>query len=647
MQVFRKSFEFSKNQKLINQKYRPDIEGMRAVAVVLVIFAHFSIPGFSAGFIGVDVFFVISGYLMTRILVEEYEHSSGIRLTRFYANRLRRLFPALLFVLLVSSIFAYYLLPVSVNLSNSIAAASAVMWVSNLYFAFSDVDYFSDINGVNVFLHTWSLGVEEQFYILWPILILFFIKISGRMNRDKFLGGVFLFIFFLSFVFCIFLSKKYPILSYYMMPTRAWQFSSGALVWIFCRYIKLNDFSSNIAGWLGVLLLCVGMYFVSMGKTYPGFQALIPTLSACALLVSGENSKNSFAPSFLSKNAMQFIGGISYSWYLWHWPVLVLGEIIFPVKGNVGNTVLAILASFLLAVASLKFVENPVRFGQFSFFRHRWQIISVMFLAILVSSQFLRWNIYSQELNKIEENSLYVKAKRDVPVIYQMGCDDWFSSSELKPCVFGKSDAKKTAILLGDSIGVQWFPTLKEMLDPENWKIVILTKSSCPMVDEKYFYQRIGREYTECTIWREKAIDWINSHDVDYLFFGSTASSDFSDEQWRKGTARILDKLSRNVGNIYLIESNPVLGFNGPDCLQTKSSSCVSSVNNPQYSNVASILKEVASHRENVHWIETSSLVCPGGYCHAMRDGVVVYRDQQHLTASFAAKAAKHFADQM
>lgn len=640
-----------------SSNYRPDIEGMRAIAIVLVVLSHLSIDGFSAGFIGVDVFFVISGYLITGVLVREYESSAKIELLRFFSNRMRRLLPALMLVILVAGAVVYNIEPETTHLSQSMAAAMAVAWISNIYFAFSDANYFSSGSGENAFLHTWSLGVEEQFYIVWPLIILAYFKLHRKYAKVTALVPLFSIIAILSLLACIFISQFNSIFSFYMMPTRAWQFSAGALAWVLFRQGKYSSGFYGVTGWVGVILLMAGLVGIDKNTVYPGWAAIIPTLAACALLVSGgilESNRSSVMtwPSrLLATPLMQGIGKISYAWYLWHWPVIIVGAYVAPVKGDFLNTMAALLISLMLAILTHYMLENPVRYGRLARVRHGWQMLAAVSLILIANSQLLRWNAHAQEVLSIEDNSRYVQAKNDAPMIYGFGCDDWFHSSELKPCVFGEDSAKKTAVIFGDSIGVQWFSTLAAMYDPHQWKIVVLTKSSCPMVDEIFFYQRIGREYTECEEWRNKAIEWLQARKVDNIFLGSTASSDFTEKQWTEGTGRILERLSRSADAIYVIEANPTLGFNGPDCLIKEKREggykCQSLSENSQYSRVASFLKGVVDKYPKAHWVETASFVCPEGLCQAIRNDTVVFRDAQHLTATFTAKAAMHFSNQM
>lgn len=213
--------------------YRPDIEGLRAVAILLVVAAHAGIPWFQGGFVGVDVFFVLSGYLISGLLISEIRQSGRLDIVAFYVRRMRRLGPAMLLMLLVISLLAVILLPAPRQLVQTYAATSAALWVSNFYFAFADIDYFSASAVENLFLHTWSLGVEEQFYLIWPMLLLALLgRRGGGAGKRVTAQAAMLVIAAASLVGCVLLSQAAPKLGFYMMPARIWQFALGALVWI-------------------------------------------------------------------------------------------------------------------------------------------------------------------------------------------------------------------------------------------------------------------------------------------------------------------------------------------------------------------------------------------------------------------------------
>jgi peptidoglycan/LPS O-acetylase OafA/YrhL len=639
--------------KTNNKFFRGDIEGMRAVAILLVISAHFAIPGFSAGFIGVDIFFVLSGFLITGILVREYQQEGRINLVRFYANRFRRLFPALATMLIISCVAASWILPDTQNLLHSKAAAMAAVWLSNIHFTFADVDYFAAESSTNLFVHTWSLGVEEQFYLLWPLLILVAMALPAVRGKPSLpIWLVLLAVFIASLIACILLSSTQTVFAFYMMPTRAWQFAAGGAAWLLSQNMPATTAGARLGGIIASLLLAAAMLCISSTSTYPGLLALLPTLATCALLWAGSAS-NAPNQALLSMPFMQWVGRLSYAWYLWHWPVLILGEHLLPVRGDFTNTLGAITLSLLLALITHHVIENPIRFGKTREVKPSWQISTALALMILLNSQMLRWYTETGEQFSKNQPNQYTQAKSDLPFFYNDGCDDWYRSDELKPCFYGSAGATKTVVLLGDSIGVQWFPALTQMYHSSEWTLIVLTKSGCSIVDEPFFHPRLNREFTECGSWRNKAIEWIIQQKPDTVFMGNSAATHrFTDEQLVNGTRRILGRLSPAAEILYLIEANPVLKFNGPDCLikhhKTSPEKCTADrANEVEHLHIASLLKSITTNYENVHWLETASFVCPTGQCSAEKDELVIYRDHAHLTAKFTATATGHFFKQI
>ncbi|RYF80446.1 MAG: acyltransferase [Comamonadaceae bacterium] len=626
--------------------FRRDIEGLRAVAVLLVIAAHYEMPGFSGGFIGVDIFFVISGYLITGILVREYAGTGRIDLLRFYANRLRRLLPALLTMVLLSSVAIAWILPVDQQPTQGHGAAMAMLWVSNVLFAFANADYFAAETSSNVFLHTWSLGVEEQFYLIWPLLLL----LALRQRSQKCLGRLLVVLAVASLTACVWLTQNQPILAFYMMPTRAWQFSAGGLIWLCASRAPPTAVQAQVASGLGLAALVVSLTAIGPTSLYPGAWALLPTAACTLLLWAGSSNSRPGTDAALCHPTAQRIGRLSYAWYLWHWPVLVVGEQLLPIRSHPANTALALGLSLLAAVATHHFIEKPIRFGRSAQIRHTFQMSLSVGLMVLASWHLMRWSGDAESLasNNRKASELLI----DNPTIYNDGCDDYYRSDRLKPCIYGNVNAQKSVVLFGDSIGAQWFPALTTLFNSEDWKIIVLTKSSCPMVDEPSFLGRIGREYTECTVWRNRAIGWLQQRHVQHLFVGGSAARDFSPQQWTEGTSRILDQLAPHADAIHVIGANPILSFDGPSCLREKPhEQCQSSPANPERATVAKFIKMAVARQPKASWLETSDFVCPENHCEAIRDvagnKIVVFRDNQHLTASFVATAASYFRQQM
>lgn len=633
--------------------YRPDIEGLRAIAILLVVAAHAKVPGLEGGVVGVDVFFVLSGYLVSALLTQEFFSCGRINFVAFYARRFRRLLPALLIMLLGTSIAAFVILPSSEQVTQTIAAACAAFGASNFHFAFTEQDYFAPSAESNLFLHTWSLGVEEQFYLIWPALLVLVVNVScrqGRLSHITCLNWAMTLIIVFSLGACILLTDSAPTQAFYMMHSRAWQFALGALAWLQVQSVMAAS-SSLICGlgWLGMGMIGLAALMLDTSTGYPGVWALLPSLGAAAVLVTGSTQACSGVSWWLSMRPLPVIGRLSYSWYLWHWPVLLLGGALIPLE-NPATRFILVLIALALAVLSHYLVETPIRSSRLLAARPRMVIYGAITLMLL-SANLLSNHWQHMALEKMEslEQRRYAAARADVPLIYARGCDDWFHSATLKLCNFGRNDAPHTVVVMGDSIGVQWFPAMVKVFDSQSWRLVVLTKSSCPMVDEPFFYQRIGRDYVECAQWRQQALAKMAELKPDVLLIGSTDSYGFTRQQWTEGTRRVLAQLAPYAGKLYLLRATPRLPFDGPVCLSKKyglslqpppASSCSALSRDAQNNDVWGWLMAAVEPFRNVQLLDLNEAVCPNGKCVAELDGRVVFRDQQHLTADFAASLA-------
>lgn len=636
--------------------YRGDIEGLRAVAVLLVIGGHAGVPWLSGGFVGVDVFFVLSGFLITGLLLRELADTARIDFMGFYLRRLRRLMPALILMVVLASLGAMLLLGPGEQLQQANTAAMAALWMSNVSFALTQADYFAPGAENNLFLHTWSLGVEEQFYLIWPALLLWSLGHRRTGLRVARLKGIMLAIFALSLGASIFLTPRYPQWAFYMMPVRAWEFAAGALIWLHFgseragESIERKASSLSIVhwlGWLGLGMIAGAAVGYGMQTSYPGWRAVVPVLGATFVIAAGRAGSMRGVSRVLSLPWLQAIGRVSYAWYLWHWPVLVLGH---AVTGSHAPWVRAIevLVSLGLAVASYRLVETPVRHQRIWLTRRRVALFGALGVTVVVCSLSMYWFSTAVVHSDSPAMRRYTQARFDGPSIYKQGCDDWYHSDRVRLCKFGPDDAAHTVVLMGDSIAGQWFPALSQVASKPGWRLIVVTKSACPMVDEPIFYARIGREYTECERWRHQAIEQLASMrpDIVVLSTGVVAGQSYSQVQWTDGMTRTLEALGDRVGKIYLLRSTPHVDFNGPDCLASHSDrpkwlgtppDCEGVANEVHEQQVYQWLQQAATRFPNAQAIDMNDLVCPGQRCSAEQNGQVVFRDEQHLTAGFAA----------
>jgi peptidoglycan/LPS O-acetylase OafA/YrhL len=632
--------------------YRPDIEGLRAVAVLLVVIAHAGAKWLEGGFVGVDVFFVLSGYLITGLLIKELQRTGRIDLTRFYARRLQRLLPGLLLMLATTGLTAALLLAPFEQAPQAPAGMSAVLWASNFYFAFSSIDYFGPAAESNLFLHTWSLGVEEQFYLAWPALLLFLLGAfawqGSRMDSARLRQGLVVTVV-LGLALSAFLTVVAPPLGFYMAFSRAWQFALGALAFLWSG--PGNRMRPKVYGALGLLMILAAALLLDPKMSYPGLWALLPSLGAALVLQSGSVQSGL---GLLSTRPMQALGRVSYSWYLWHWPVLLLGATLLDVHQPLGAALL-VVTSLVIAVVAHRLVESPMRHWQWLRARPAATLLAGTAAIAIAGLSAHLWGQQSQTWMQEPAQQQYTTVRTDAPTLYAVGCDDWYRSAVVKACYFGPDDAPHTAVLIGDSVAGQWFPALEEVFRRPGWRLLVLTKSACPMVDEPFFYERIGREFTECTAWRNAAIAFLRSKPVDLVVM-SSADARFTPTQWERGTARVLQALAPATKRLVVLQPTPTLPFDGPACLSRAQwraplldlpTACTSSPVSDALSLTKGAIARAVSTVANAQALDMVDYVCPGGTCRAERGGQIVYRDNQHLTASFVVGLAKPLSRQL
>ena len=377
---------------------------------------------------------------------------------------------------------------------------------------------------------------------------------------------------------------------------------------------------------------------------YPGFWALVPSLGAATVLASGAHAPDRGVGYALSLRPLQAIGRVSYAWYLWHWPVLLLGVTILD-AGRTSNRVALAGVSLLIAAVSYHFFEEPLRKNDSLLKRPGYAVAGAIAVMILSNALALRWHNAVRDHLASAEMHRYMDARSDLSTIYVQGCDERYFSDTVKFCAFGAIDAPHTALAIGDSVALQWFPAYEQLYVKPGWRLLVATKSACPMVDAPIYYARIGREFTECERWRNALLEQAAVIRPDLLILGSTYTYDFTQSQWIDGTARILKALAPTSGHLYIMRSTPVLAFDGPSCLEPRSwlyqalsprAACASPARDPRSDSVFRWLGEAARSFGNVTLLDMTDAICPDGTCHAERDGVIVYRDTQHLTATYA-----------
>ena len=634
-------------------EFRPDIEGLRAVAVLLVVACHCGISWCSGGFIGVDVFFVLSGYLITGLLVAEIRRTSKVDLPRFYARRARRLLPALLLVLLTTLAAGSFIqVPQEINFAGRAARATA-LYVSNIFFDHNAADYFAPDVESNPFLHTWSLGVEEQFYLFWPVLIILGLR-AGKSIRP--LASLLTAVTILSLGFCVWSTFHRPTLAFYELPARAWEFGLGGLLCL-ARPPKLGQAAWTIGGWSGLAAILLPAFFMADGSHFPGWLAVIPALGTAAVLAAGSALPRRGVGVLLDWRPMQYLGARSYSWYLWHWPFMVFSAAIFPAIPVLGRVIVA-AGSLGAAALTYRFLERPIRLNP------QWAARTALSLGLAagtaVGAAAIAWLAVPFADRMAHEPAMrpITAASEDIADMPRRQCVSLGLSAEVRTCTFGDPNSSTDVVLFGDSHAIQWFNALQLVARQAGWRLVTVVKSGCPASDIEA--ETVAKSQS-CKTWRAEAFRTIVTLRPALVFAGSftagfgRTAGEWTDPKLKRltlGTKATLDQLTRAGLSVVLFRDTPLPPFNVPTCLARSAlhpwvfgrHSCEFDRATALSSSVFDAEKTAAAGMPRVHFLDLTDQLCRTSVCPAVLNNVIVYRDQSHLTGTFASSLAPALA---
>jgi peptidoglycan/LPS O-acetylase OafA/YrhL len=619
--------------------FRADIEGLRALAIILVVVSHVGLPFFGSGFIGVDVFFVLSGYLITSLLIREIDSTGRLDLARFYARRSRRLLPAAFLLILVVCIIEAIIVSPIVQFRILKAALATIFYSSNLYFAHVGLRYFDQESAVSPLLHTWSLAVEEQFYLVWPVLLLLLSRASKSRKGVIIALAV---IAAVSFAFCVLLTAINPVGAFFEPPTRVWEFCAGGLI----AYLPAALLAEHrqLCSWMGAtgILALLACSQLIRASAFPGYVALIPVFGTVAVLLAGSGSPNSLIPRILSTRPAQVLGGLSYSLYLWHWPALVIGQQLFPSESLIVRLA-SIGVAILLAVLAHRAVENPIRFNPYLALRSGMTLKLAALGALFCAVGLGGWRLI---LNHFAQYQKFERVVQDVPALYNQGCGPAVQDPNPRLCYFGAThDPRSTVVLFGDSHAAEWFPALEQIADTQHWKLVTIVKPHCTalMIKEEVSPQM----ERVCAEWRRLAVDDIQQLHPDLVLVSSASIHPGANGRlvtdlavWQQAARDIFVALTQTGARVRFIRDTPHAAYNVLECLAQAEwdgrTHCAALI--PQdvlYPEIYAAEIRGAAGLNNVGFIDLSDALCRADQCYLEINGMVVYRDNDHLTATY------------
>lgn len=590
-----------------------EIQGLRALAAILVLIFHAKFV--TGGFIGVDIFYVISGFLITGLLLKEFDVNGRISLKAFYLRRSKRLLPASFLVLFVTAIFAWLVLPPISRGSIGRDLIATTLYISNYLFAWWQNDY-QNLNATpSPFIHYWSLAVEEQFYIFWP---LFIIALAKLKSARKFLIG-FSTVTIVTFALGVWLTIVAPIWAFYSLPTRAWELSVGALIALMPALRR----QSRLLAILGAIALIISALWFNERTPFPGVYALLPVLGTAALLSSIGSWPQPL--KWLATNRVSvWLGKISYPLYLWHWPVLVLPIALFARDLYLWERIGALILTIILADLTTRFIEEPLRAKNFKPRRVVLSTALAMVFALLVGFGIAQSTTSSILVNGKQVTLASIESR---PTPYDDGCHLNYHESVSPLCEFGKLDSAKTVVLYGDSHAVQWFPALEKLATEKGFKLITLTKSACPSID--VVRESVGAfKMSNCAAWRENAIARITAAKPDLIILSSfehfvpEGDPRNVEQWWSAGSERTYQTLRPLTSKIVYLLDTPLPKRNIPNCLaSTSADKCLadSTLGLPQVAQFEII--------NPANWLCTTN--CPG-----IVRGNVAYRDASHISVA-------------
>jgi peptidoglycan/LPS O-acetylase OafA/YrhL len=665
-----------------DRRFRPDIQGLRAIAVALVVLYHAGLPGLHGGYVGVDVFYVISGFVITGLLLRERTARHRTSLTHFYGRRARRIIPAATLVIVVVVLATYRVLgPITGN-QTAIDARWTAVFLANVHFASQGSNYLTAGLPPSPMLNFWSLAVEEQFYLVYPTLFMVVGALglrwwSLRARLMVALGAV----VGASFVWSVLQTASNPLAAYYSPLTRAWELGLGALVAVAAPWLmRVPGRLAAWASWLGLVAIAISAIGFGAQTPYPGSWAAVPVLGAALVVAGGTPAPRWGSESLLGRPLFQWMGTLSYSLYLWHWPILILaaesaGRSSLPLAQSLLWVAVALGASVL----TYRFVENPIRHARVIVTSRFTSIgLGAVLIAVTLIVATVAIDTHGPSATSTSPNPATIPilsaqqvqqlvaespSIRTVPPTISpplssaffdfgipgtwTGCGVPPAATTEPPCTFGASNGSRTMVIYGDSHANMWATALNDLAVADGWKLVTFIKDGCPPIDLPvpyllgWLHGKFGSSYLACEQWHHYVMSRINLiHPnlviVTEFVWRRPSGSFYSPTQWQAGLVRTLKKITAPNTVKVVLGNSPLLDQAGPTCLsmhphdaQACSVSARSYLTAYRQAEARAAADAGADYVDTMHWFCTRT-------CSAIIGNFEAYVDTQHITNTYA-----------
>jgi len=655
--------------------FRGDIDGLRAVAIVLIVGYHVGLASFPGGFIGVDVFFVISGYLISRNLLTESSSTGGIALLGFWGRRIRRLVPALAFMIVVVLGLAVVVLSALEWQAVAGQARAAALYVSNIVFANQSTDYFAEDVTSSLFLHTWSLGVEEQFYVVWPLLVAGAASLTLRRRSllRPVLIGLFSATFVVSLGLCIVLTRQGSAHAFFGLPTRAWEFAAAGLLAAapVPDFLRRRSIATAVA-LAGIALILGALFAFGADTDYPGAWPLIPVVGTMLVILAGSAGveRSNVVSHVLAMGPFRAIGRVSYSWYLWHWPLILLAVAAFD-RDDLWVTGGAALVALVIGTGTYRLLENPVRFNTGLVHSPRATYlmgIGVTMVVLVAAFGLTRWSdVELEEIAAASPAAATVSladvraSKKDFQCL-----EEPTAANGAEYCVDGDPAGDRTILVIGDSHARHWKPAFAEAARERGIRLVLRWRSTCTAFPVRTVKVDGSGEDLGCQEFREgtdglidelapDAVVTANSDDYGPLVIGDQPTIDQPERTrlWRAAYEEFATGLIAEGMAFGSVVDTPRLPADPLDCIAEKGIDACAVPRGPALDRGKEYTDAERSVRDglgDVPELDINAVLCDDQVCPMAIDGTYVYTDLDHLYDAFVrtqAPAVGTFLDEL